>query len=296
VTVALTGGGGRLGSLVAEQLLAQLAPQQIIVVTRRPDALGALAERGVQVRFGDFDQPASLQAAYAGAERLLLISTTHESLGRRIPQHSAAVAAAIAAGVRHVAFTSMPKVDEGHPTGEFAMEYLRSEEMLKGSGVAWTILQNAPYAEYLVGRFALALSKGRLISNAGEGRTAPVAHTDCAAAAVGVLTGEGHEGKTYVVTGPELFSQRELAALVSKITGRDLPVLELDDEGVRRQAEADGVPQPMPMFLSRHLKAIRLGYFDDLTTAVQDLSGRAPRALADVLAEHRDELLAAPAA
>jgi NAD(P)H dehydrogenase (quinone) len=110
-----------------------------------------------------------------------------------------------------------------------------------------------------------------------------------------VLTGEGHEGKTYVVTGPELFTQRELAALVSQIAGHELPLLELDDDAVRRQAIEDGIPDPMPVYLSRHLKAIRLGYFDDLTTAVQDLTGHAPKPLADVLTEHRDELVAAAA-
>jgi NAD(P)H dehydrogenase (quinone) len=296
MTVAITGAAGQLGRLVAEQLLERLDPSEVILVTRRPEALSDLAERGASVRRGDFDEPDSLQAAFAGADRLLLISATHESTPRRVQQHTDAVGAAKAAGVKHVVFTSMPKVDADHPTGEYALEYLRSEEMLKGSGPAWTILQNGPYAEYLVGRFALALSKGRLISNAGDGELAPVSNRDCAATAVAVLTEDGHEGRTYVVTGPELYTQQQLADLVAEITGRELPVLELDDEGVRRQAAEDGIPEPMPKYLSRHLAAVKQGYFNDLTTAVEDLTGRPPRPLRDVLEEHRDELVAASGA
>jgi NAD(P)H dehydrogenase (quinone) len=291
MTVAVSGAAGRLGSLVAEQLLQRIGPEELILVTRRPEALAAFARRGVQVRRADFDEPASLEPAFAGAERLLLVSSTHESTPRRVRQHTDAVHAAQAAGVRHVSFTSMPKVDEDHPTGEYALEYLRSEEMLKASGVAWTILQNAPYAEYLVGRFALALSTGRLASNAGDGRTAPVSNVDCAAVAAEVLSGDGHERRTYVVTGPALYTQAQLAELVSDIAGRPLPLLALDDEEMRRHAAEDGIPAPMPTFLSRHLKAVRLGYFDDLTTAVADVTGRPPRALRDVLLEHRDALV-----
>jgi NAD(P)H dehydrogenase (quinone) len=292
VTVAVTGASGQLGSRVAEGLLQQLEPSEVILVTRSPERLASFAERGASVRRADFDEPASLEPAFAGADRVLLISATHESTPRRLAQHTAAVEAAKAAGVAHVVFTSMPKVDEDHPTGEYALEYLRSEEMLKSSGLDWTILQNGPYAEYLVPRFALALSKGRLTSNAGEGRTAPVSNEDCAAAAVAVLTGEGHAGRTYVITGPELYTQGELAALVEEVSGRPLPLLELDDEAMREQAAQDGIPDPMPKFLSRHLKAVRMGYFNDHTNSVEDLVGRPPRTLRDVLVEHRDELQA----
>lgn len=290
MTVAVTGAAGQLGARVAAQLLEILEPEELILVTRRPETLSAFAQRGVAVRRADFDEPATLEPAFAGADRLLLVSSTHESTPRRVRQHTDAVAAAAAAGVGHVVFTSMPKVDSGHPTGEYALEYLESEQMLKASGLDWTILQNAPYAEYLVGRFALALLRGGLPSNAGQGQMAPVSNDDCAAVAVAVLTGDGHAGRTYVVTGPELYTQAQLAALVTEVTGRPLPLLELDDDAMRVRAAQDGIPDPMPMFLSRHLKAVRLGYFNDQTTVVADLTGRPPRPLRDVLTAHRAEL------
>jgi NAD(P)H dehydrogenase (quinone) len=291
MTIGVTGAGGQLGSLVAQQLLDEVGLDDVVLLTRRPETIAHLARRGVDVRQADFDEPASLEPALAGVDRLLLISSTHESTPRRVEQHRGVIEAARAAGTTHVVFTSMPKVDDDHPTGEYALEYLRSEQLLKESGLDWTILQNGPYAEYLVGRFALAIGKGRLASNAGAGRTAPVSNVDCAAAAVAVLTGEGHAGRTYVVTGPQLYSQGELAALVAEITGRDVALLELEDDAFRAQAVEDGLPEPFPRLMTNHLKAVRLGYFDDLTDAAEQLTGRPPRALRDVLVEHRDQLL-----
>jgi NAD(P)H dehydrogenase (quinone) len=290
--VAVTGAAGQLGSRVAEQLLKLRQPDDIVLITRRPESLKRFADLGVTLRRADLDEPGTLRAAFDNVESLLLISTTHQSTPHRVEQHGRAIAAAADVGVRRIAFTSMPKIDADHPSGFYAQEYVKSEALLRDSGLEWTTLQNAPYAEYLVGRLALALSKGRLISNAGDGRTAPVSNDDCAAVAAAVLTGVGHAGKTYVVTGGELFTQDELAALAAEITGRELPLLTLDDDAFIEQAALDGVPAPMPTYLSTHLRAVRLGYFDDCTDVVQTITGRAPKKLRDVLQEHRDELLA----
>ncbi len=289
--IGLTGAAGQLGSLVAEQLLEQLAAEDVVLITRRPEELHSFAARGAQVRRADFDEPSSLPGAVANVDRLLLISSTHESTPHRVEQHSRVIDAAREAGVSHITFTSMPKVDENHPTGPYALEYPASEQVLKDSGVDWTILQNAPYAEYLVARLTAAVEKGRLTSNAGAGRTAPISNVDCAAVAVAVLTEEGHSGQTYVATGQERYSQADLAALASELSGKRVDLLELDDEAFRQQAVADGVPEPFPRLLSNHLKAVRLGYFDDLTDTVEQLTGRPPRSLPDVLREHRSELL-----
>jgi NAD(P)H dehydrogenase (quinone) len=293
MTVAITGAAGQLGSLVAAQLLETLGPEEVILVTRRPEELQRFADRGVRVRRADLDEPETLAPAFEGADRLLLISTTHQSTPRRVQQHSDAVEAAKSVGVTHVAFTSMPKVDQNHPTGPYAIEYLDSENMLKESGVAWTILQNAPYSSYLIPRLQLALATGRMPTNAGDGETAPVSHDDCAAVAVAVLTEDGYENTTLVCTGPELFTQAKLAALVSEVAGTELPVLELSDEEMPGTVLADGFPDPMHVFFTRHLKAVRLGYFNDLTPVIKDVTGREPHTVRATLEEHADELRAA---
>jgi NAD(P)H dehydrogenase (quinone) len=118
---------------------------------------------------------------------------------------------------------------------------------------------------------------------------------DCAAVTVAVLTGHGHYGKSYVVTGPILYTQGELAELFSEVSGRPVRLVELSDQEQVERLRADGVPEPFPRLLTNHLKAIRLGYFDDLTTVVQDLTGRPAQPLSGVLEAHLEEILGARA-
>jgi NAD(P)H dehydrogenase (quinone) len=294
MTVAVTGAAGWLGGLVGEMLIERLGPDQVILITRRPEGLAEhLKESGAIIRRADFESPPSLTGAFDGADKAMIVSADHTVTPKRVEAHRAAFEAAREAGVQHIAFPSMPKVDENHPTGDYAMEYPRSEEVLKEIGVAWTILQNAPYAEGLVPRAAIAAASGELTTNAGDGRTAPVSHADCARVSVDVLLKDGHESKTYVVTGPELFNQSELAALFTEITGREIRCVEMSDEDHGPLLREKGLPEPFDIYLPRHLKGIRIGYFDDLTTVVEDVTGHPPEQLRDVLARHREEMLAA---
>jgi NAD(P)H dehydrogenase (quinone) len=294
MTIAVTGAAGWLGGLVGQMLIEQLGADQVILITRRPGALDAsLAQSGAQVRRADFEDPPSLAGVFDGADKAMIVSADHTVTPRRVQAHRAVFEAARDAGVKHIAFPSMPKVDADHPTGAYAMEYPQSEELLKEIGVAWTVLQNGPYAEGLIPRAAIAAASGELTSNAGEGRTAPVSHADCARVSVAVLLNEGHDGKTYVVTGSELFSQPELAQLFSEITGREIRCVAISDDEHPAKLREVGLPEPFDVYLPRHLKAVRLGYFDDLTTVVKDVTGRDPERLRDVLAANREQMLAA---
>src|SRR6201990_2888835 len=138
MSVIVTGAAGHLGRLVADQLLERLPPERVILVTRRPEALREFGARGVKVRYGDFDNPASLADAFAGGRRMLLIST--DAVGRRVRQHRAAIDAAAAAGVGHVVFTSIVNPVAGNPIGANAWEQGKTEGMLHRSGLAWTVL------------------------------------------------------------------------------------------------------------------------------------------------------------
>jgi NAD(P)H dehydrogenase (quinone) len=290
--VAVTGAAGALGAETARQLLAELSPDQVILISRRPEAVpGDLRATGAEVRPGDFDDPASLRAAFSGADRAFVVTTTHESTGRRVEQHRHAIEAAASAGVTHIALPTMPKVDADHPTGEYALEYPASEHVLKECGAGWTILQNGPYAENLVGRAAIAAATGELTSNAGEGQIAPVSHADCARAAAAVLSRGGHVNRTYVITGPELFTQAQLAELFAEVSGRPVTLVDFSDGDHPSRLARDGVPEPFPRLFTAHLKAVRLGYFNDQTDAVAQITGRAPERLRDVLDAHRSAIV-----
>jgi NAD(P)H dehydrogenase (quinone) len=302
--IAITGASGRFGRQVAQRLLERIDPSDLILITRRPAALGDLADRGVDVRAGDFDRPDSLPPAFAGADRALIISTL--SVGRRHEQHGATIVAAAAAGVRHVVYTSSGGIHPDNPAIVIP-DHLRTEETLKGSGLAWTILRDSLYAESVVLKIApRALGIGRWLSATGEGRLAPVSQADCVEVAASVLTADGHEHRTYELTGPELVSMRDVAHLASELTGRDLEYVPIDDatlDGLLADAGvpfeySEGMSTPSQGAVSRrditsYERGIREGYFAVLSEDVADVLGRPPRSLRSVFLDHMDALVVA---
>jgi NAD(P)H dehydrogenase (quinone) len=286
--VIVTGASGQLGRLVAEHLLDRLSPAEIILVSRRPHALADLAERGVEVRRGDFDEPASLTEAFAGGDRMLLISTM--AIGQRVQQHRNALEAAAAAGVGHVVYTSTTNPVPGHPCGQAIEDHRRTEELLQRSGRPWTVLRNSAYAELQVPLGAIAVTYGKLVTNAGSGRIAPLPRTDCAEAAAVVLTTNGHEGQTYEITGAEALSQADIAALLTEISGRPVQVVETGDRRLLWGLTRLGTPKPVARTIVQLGVATRDGYFDVVDPAFEMLVGRPPRALREILVENRGEL------
>jgi NAD(P)H dehydrogenase (quinone) len=296
VSIIVTGASGQLGRLIAQDLLERVSPAELVLVTRYPGALGDLAARGATVRQGDFDEPASLAEAFAGAEKILMISTGLDVVGRRVAQHRAAIEAAVAAGARHVIYTSISNPVEGNPQGAVADENRETEELLRATAPAWTILRNGIYSEIQVPPGSLAVAYGKLYTNVGEGRMVPVSRRDCAAAAAAVITGEGHEGQTYDVTGPHPLTQTQLAALLAEVGGRAVSVHNVNDRILSWGLTKTGMPKPLARQVVDFGKAIREGYYDVAESAVEHLTGRPPSSLRDVLIAHRGELLAAAAA
>ena len=172
--IVVTGASGQLGRLVTEQLLGRLSAEEVILVTRNPDALADFAGLGASVRYGDFDEPASLDGAFSDGERVLLIST--DAIGRRVEQHRAALECADRAGIEHVVYTSSTNPVVGHPVGLAVDENRETEELLHGGGIAFTVLRNAAYAELQVVIGTLGVTYGKLVTNAGNGRVAPSAY------------------------------------------------------------------------------------------------------------------------
>jgi NAD(P)H dehydrogenase (quinone) len=287
--IIITGAAGHLGRLVADQLLERVPAQQLVLVTRRPDAMRDFQARGAHVRYGDFDDPRSLREAFAGGGRMLLIST--DALGRRVRQHRAAILAAATAGVGHVVFTSIVNPVDDNPLGANAWDQGETEALLQRSGLQWTVLRFGSFAELQLPPAATAVHNGRLIVNFGAGRIAPVARRDCAEAAAIALTSDGHAGKTYDITGPEALSQRDLAQLYAELSGRTVHVVPLSDEMLTWLLVGIGTPLAIARSIAAFGRAVRHGYFDVVDPAFEDLTGRRPTSLREVLAAHRADLL-----
>lgn len=301
--IAITGASGQFGREATRLLIeAGVAPDDLILVTRSPEKLARLAGEGASVRRGDFDDEAGMAEALRGGERMLMISGTR--VGYREPQHRAAIDAARKAGVRHVVYTSFIGSTENNPSIA-VKDHIATERMLRESGLDWTALRDAQYAEAVVEAMApLVIGSGRMLSVAGDGRMGFVSRNDCVASAVAVLTGSGHVGRTYNLTGPEALSYREVAGLLQSVSGRPVEFVVTDEEGLYAMFDAMGVPrQPVEGLTVSDVPwnsddmvsfevAVRDRHFDVLSNDVERLTGRVPVSLAELLRRDRETILA----
>ena len=293
MTTIVTGATGKLGRMLTEQLLEHLHPAELILTTRNPAALAKLAARGAHVRYANFDEPETLAQAFEDGDRMLLISTL--SVGRRATQHRNAIEAAVKAGVKHIAYTSSSGARPDNPAIVIP-DHLQTEDALKQSGAAFTILRNALYAEVPATQIApRALESGKWVGSAADGKVPFVSKSDCVACATRVLTSRGHEGKTSELTGPALLSYRDAAAIASDVAGKPIDyTVVTDDEmldsltnaGVPRHYEegmnTPGIGTSSAEDIVSYERGIRGGYFAVKSDHVQMLLGRPPASLRQV--------------
>lgn len=293
----VTGASGQLGRRVLAHLLDTLgvAPARLVAVTRDPAKLAEVATRGVAVRRGDFDDPASLAPAFEGASRVLLISTdTLDRPGARIAQHRTAIEAAKDAGVRHVVYTSMPNpADSPIP---FAPDHRQTEELLAASGLGWTILRNAWYFENLAFTLPSVLATGKWFTSAGEGLAANLSRDDCARAAAYALAATSPaENTIYDITGPAALTTAEIAETVSDVLGVPIELIDVSDDELIRGMVSAGVPEPIARIWASFDTSTRLGKFATVSGAVETLTGKAPETFRAFLAASKEAFLPAHA-
>lgn len=292
--IIVSGASGQLGSLVIEELLKRdVAPENLILVSRTPntDHLQSYAARGASVRFGDFTEPESLDDAYRGGTRMLLISINAGG-GDRPELHKVAIDAAVRAGVEHIAYTSYVNADR-NDASTIAVDHRRTETYLMESGVAWTMLRNHIYANGLVDQAIMIVRDGGLVTHTPDARVAYVTREDCAAAAAAVLTTPGHDNRAYNITGPEAIGPRELVALASEISGKPAELVVLSEAEYRQRLSASGMPDASIKGTISFAAELDSPYLSEPSTAVQDLTGRAATSVRDLLLENRERLRAA---
>jgi NAD(P)H dehydrogenase (quinone) len=270
---ALTGANGQLGRLVMKHLLTHVPANQIIATTRDPEKHADIAAQGVIVRRADFSDPASLPAAFEGATRLLIIST--DVIGQRVPQHKAAIDAAVAVGVKHISYTSAPSADpnSSHP---MLAEHGHTEVALAASGVKWTALRNSFYSELLPDVVGLRLVNGQLLIPQATGKHSWVTREDCARAAAGALAGKLTDLGSIDVTGPEALSFADIASRLSNLSGQTIPAKVLPDEEIIAQVVASGVPAETAGFMVPMASWIAREVSTTPTDTVERASGSKP--------------------
>lgn len=290
-TLLVTGASGHLGRATLLHLLdtLQVPAGRIIATSRKPDGLTEFAARGVAVRAADFDQPDTLTDAFAGADRLLLVST--DALlepGKRLAQHRNAVQAAVAAGVKHVVYTSLPSPETSRIS--FAPDHLGTEQALAASPLGWTVLRNAWYFENLAYAVPGALAGGQWFSAAGEGRIAYIARDDLARAAATALAAGDAANRTLTLTGAQAYTAREVAARVAAVVGKPLDVVDVDAEQLKEGLLAHGFPPVLADVFVSFDVATAAGDLGEITGDYAALTGQAPQSFDAWLGRHGDLL------
>jgi NAD(P)H dehydrogenase (quinone) len=277
----VTGASGNLGKAVVAEL-RRLGAKKVIAATRTPGKHQELAALGVEEREADFDRPETLQTAFRGVERLLLVST--DSLHApdvRIKQHRAAIQAAVGAGVEHVVYTSLPNA---HPTEGPSIpdDHFWTEVALFESGLNWTILRNNLYAEIIL-RFAqFALKTGKLVSATQSQGRSYVSREDCARTAAAALLNA--TGKAiYDVTGPASITHDEIASILSRLSGKFIQHVNVTQDEVEKGLVAAGIPQFAARSVRELDEEMSRGYQAIVTPAVTNLTGRVPISVEEFL-------------
>jgi NAD(P)H dehydrogenase (quinone) len=270
MTIAVTGATGQLGRLVLEELLASQEPAALVAVVRDAAKAEELSARGVQVRVADYFDPAALEAALAGVDKLLLVSGSE--VGSRVAQHANVVNAAKAVGVGFIAYTSVLAAD----TTELilAPEHKATEELIRASGLEFTFLRNGWYTENYVQTVATARQTGAVVAAAGDGRVASAARADYAAAAAAVLSSAGHEGRTYELSGDYAWDFKELATAITEIAGREVVYQPVTAPELVEVLTTAGLDQGTAGFLAALDADTQAGLLATVTGELSGLIGR----------------------
>jgi NAD(P)H dehydrogenase (quinone) len=272
--IVVTGASGHLGRLVITGLLERVPANAVVAATRTPDAAHDL---GVQVRHADFDEPATLPAAFAGAGTLLLISSS--AVGSRAAQHKAAIEAAVSAGIGSIVYTSVLRASSSPLV--VAPDHRETEAAIVASGLTYTFLRNGWYTENYAEPLRGALESGVIIGSAGDGRVSSATRADYAAAAVAVLTSGEHDNAIYELGGDQAWTYAELAAEASKAFGRPVTYTDLTAEQHGAALREAGLPEVYVSFD----RDISRGALEEHGGQLRTLIGRPTTTLSEYLAQ-----------
>ncbi|MEY2926197.1 MAG: hypothetical protein RL367_674 [Pseudomonadota bacterium] len=291
----ISGASGSIGGKIATLMLEKVAPGDISLVTRTPDKLNAFRQCGVAVHPGDYNDPDALERAYKGCDVLMMISSM--AVTKRVPEHRNAINAAKKAGVKHIVYTSTAGIHPQNPTLS-ASDHIVTEDDLRRCGMGYTIMRNACYAEVFPTVAAQpVLRSGEWVQVAGDGRLAPISKNDIARTALACLLDPArHNGAVYEITGADLVSFRDIAAMTSAVYGVPIRYVPVSVDERYAMLDAMGVPRTYAEGMDGHPDAhlwcseemvtadiaFQAGFHAILTHHVEFITGQKPVPLRDV--------------
>jgi NAD(P)H dehydrogenase (quinone) len=278
--IVVTGATGHLGRLVIAALLKKVPASGIVAAVRNVEKARDIAALGVQVRYADYNQPSTWDDALKGADKVLLISSSE--VGQRAKQHRAVIDAARRAGVKLLAYTSVLRADTS-PLG-LAAEHKETEALIRASGIPFTLLRNGWYTENYTAGISGALAHGAVYGCAGEGRIASAARADYAEAAANVLTAENQAGRVYELAGDTAYTLAELAAEISRQSGKNIGYVNLPEAEYKNVLVKAGLPEAVAALLADSDTGVSKGALFDNGHQLSKLIGRPTTSLAAAVA------------
>ena len=276
--IAVTGATGQLGRIVVEKLKDRVDPSQIIAAVRNP---AKAQDLGVEVRLADYTRPETLEKAFEGVSRLLLISSP--LIGQRFGHHKAAIEAARKAGVGFIAYTSLTRADS-NPM-KLASEHRETEAYLRQAGIPFAVLRNGWYMENYAPQIPAAFEHGVVVGCAGEGRISAATRADYADAAAVVMTTDGHEGKIYELAGDEAFTMDEFAAELSRQSGKQIKYQDLPESEYADMLSGTGMPKEAAAVLADSDRQIAEGHLYVDSGDLSRLTGSSTTSLSEAVSE-----------
>lgn len=274
--IGITGATGQLGRLVVDKLKERISKDSLVALVRTPEKA---VDLGVEARAFDYTQVDTLASALSGIDSLLLISSSE--VGQRRVQHENVINAAKEAGVKRIVYTSLLRADSSSLT--LAPEHVETETILKASGIPHTILRNGWYTENYVGSLPGSVAAGAIVGSAGEGKISSASREDYAEAAAVVLTNGGHDGKVYELAGDEAYTLADLAAEVSKQTGKDIPYQNLSEAEYVDVLKSLDVPEGFAQVIAGWDISVSKGDLFENAKVLSGLIGRPTTPMANVV-------------
>ncbi|PWK77262.1 NAD(P)H dehydrogenase (quinone) [Mucilaginibacter oryzae] len=280
--ILITGATGHLGGAVAEQLLKHLSPGEFAILARDAKKSKHFAERGIEVRLGDFDDQASLDQALKGISKVLLIPTI---VPHRLEQNKRVVDTAVKQGVKHVVYTGISHKDIENSAVEGLDAHFQTEDYIKQSGLAYTFLRNSLYMDILPFYGGEKVLDMGFYLPAGDGKVPFALRREMGEAAANVFLQQGHENKTYEIAGSELYSYADVAATLSGLTGKKVGYTAADPDDFKRQLKDAGVDDFISFVITGFNIDVKNGFFETITHDLEQLLGRKPANLERGIAE-----------
>ncbi|THE09810.1 SDR family oxidoreductase [Bacillus timonensis] len=268
--ILVTGATGKLGSKVVESLLKSVPASDLVISVRNPEKAEGLRTRGVEVRQGNFDRPETLDNAFEGIDRLLIISADGDN-ETRIQQHANAVQAADRAGIKFIAYTSLANATESKNL--MAPPHVATEAAIIKTGIPYSFLRNNWYLENEIGSIQGAIAGAPWVTSAGKGKVGWALQQDYADAAAAVLLGKGHENTVYELSGP-LLNQEELASALGNVLGKEIPVQQVSDEKYAEIMKGLGLPDFVLPIVVGIQESIRNGSLEVKSNDFEKVLGR----------------------